>query len=107
MTTPKAQYTKGEWFNDRSGRCIRSVDNMRDFKAQQWVIARYPMRDSNYPISHEEWEANGMLLAAAPDLARALYDIICPHMADHDYGCEGGKCTTVRAQMALKKAGLL
>lgn len=58
------------WFNDKSTRTIRSVPNMRAWQRHEenqkhFVIAKYPMRDANYPISHEEWEANGDFIVTA------------------------------------------
>lgn len=61
-------HTSGEWSASMYDRTLRSVDNLRDPTAKPFVIARFPMRTNNYPISHEEWLGNSLLIENAPNL---------------------------------------
>lgn len=85
MPKSKQAHTPTPWFNDKSTRTIRSVENMRAWQRpgeshKQFVIAKYPMRDAKYPISHEEWEANGDFIITAvnshDDMVAILEQII-------------------------------
>lgn len=68
-----AERTQGDWFNCKYRRSIKSLNSMRGEDGRKdFNIAKLPMRSSNYPVPHEEWEANADFLAAAPDMIKLI-----------------------------------
>jgi len=68
--------TPGPWYNAKNNKQIKNFDYEKTI-GKAFNIATYPMRTTSYPISHEMWEANGDLIAAAnPQTIKALIEVV-------------------------------
>lgn len=86
--------TPGPWHNFAYNRQIRADSSLypKHPDAKDWVIARYPMRTDNYPISHKEYAANAEHIAAAnPDTIKKLIEVIKAMKKSLEYYSEVNK----------------
>lgn len=69
--------TPGPWYNFKSDRVIKAEKALtpKHQVPKEWNICKYPMRTNDYPISHDEYEANAALIANAPSDLRYLLSI--------------------------------
>lgn len=71
-----SKHTPGPWYNCRSLRAIRVLPASPAFERGIFSIAKYPMRTNKSLVTHEEWEANADLIAAAPEMLTFLEDYL-------------------------------
>jgi hypothetical protein len=69
------KHTPGPWFDSRSTKSIRITKDSPVFnRGTNFIIAKYPTRTNESLLSHEEWEANAKLIAAAPEMLEVLIE---------------------------------
>ena len=99
MSEQRAQHTPGPWLRD--GNTIYTLQHNGWYKGQEQFRNRLHISLQPGPpdMTQEEWEANGNLIAAAPELLAAC-ECLVSAADEHDSPIEA----IDRARTALRKA---
>lgn len=103
--TEKAKHTPGPWEAGCNGRSIVSFEcGRKTVCVLPWVHARRGESKESYAIRLRTAQANACLIAAAPDLAKALNDLV-QFINSDSQSLEEVVRVTETACAALAKAG--
>jgi hypothetical protein len=91
-----SKFTKGPWVKDYNGAHghIKSTAEHPDMRTP--TVARYDVAVITVSKEEEE-EANGKLIAAAPDLLAALQEIIARNEIQHWFNLDQAKAAVAKA----------
>jgi len=103
-----SEYTKGPWKIGAKAGPNRHVTGMRQYGYGKTFTSAPGNIIAYVPISRPEEEDNAKLIAAAPEMVRALeLSMLCIHAGHRERFslCDDLVCVEIRA--ALRKAGVL